>query len=592
MKLLKSRKFWDALLAVLFVAAGSYLVYRLYAFRFLPDKYLYMIILILVLLALIFILMIFAKVKEWIQWIKRVLIVLLCIGLTFAAVTIGNVESSTRKITAAETIGYTNIHVVVRNDSGIDAIADLSDKKVLIQDGNDKEYGEYVKKKITASKKAKDVTFEEKLDYSTMISDLLNEKCDAIVITDAAYQTLGQSIAAVKSDTGIIQTYKKKKTITANGSEKDIRYETLTIFITGNEGTGDINTDNNSDVNMLLIVNPLAAHVEMISIPRDSFVPNPALGNRNDKLTHTGSSGSENTVTAIEQLFGIDVDFYLKLNFSSVIEIVDALDGIDIDIPLDFCEQDENRSFAQEDLICLSKGEQRIDGREALAYARHRHSYVDQDLSRNQAQQRVFQAIVKRMLHIGNVGKIEKLMDIATRLCATNMPIEQVTNFISYQLDHPQEWTFSSISLNNGYSDMLATASMGSALPLSVYLLNKDDIQAVIDRYQELCELMNFSTFAFDLNNLEKDRVYVSSDYNFLWAGDNTSQWEAVVNEETILPDTPTQTPSEPSEPTTPTQPSEPSTGGNEETTTPSDPDGGNTETDPSTPDTSQTVQP
>ena len=343
---------------------------------------------------------------------------------------------------------------------------------------------------------------------------------------------------------------------------------------------------------MLLIVNPLAAHVEMISIPRDSFVPNPALGNRNDKLTHTGSSGSENTVTAIEQLFGIDVDFYLKLNFSSVIEIVDALDGIDIDIPLDFCEQDENRSFAQEDLICLSKGEQRIDGREALAYARHRHSYVDQDLSRNQAQQRVFQAIVKRMLHIGNVGKIEKLMDIATRLCATNMPIEQVTNFISYQLDHPQEWTFSSISLNNGYSDMLATASMGSALPLSVYLLNKDDIQAVIDRYQELCELMNFSTFAFDLNNLEKDRVYVSSDYNFLWAGDNTSQWEAVINEETILPDTPTQTPSEPSEPTTPTQPSEPSTGGNEETTAPSEPDEGNTETDPSTPDTSQTVQP
>lgn len=502
MKLLKSRKFWDALLAVLFVAAGSYLVYRLYAFRFLPDKYLYMIILILVLLALIFILMIFAKVKEWIQWIKRVLIVLLCIGLTFAAVTIGNVESSTRKITAAETIGYTNIHVVVRNDSGIDAIADLSDKKVLIQDGNDKEYGEYVKKKITASKKAKDVTFEEKLDYSTMISDLLNEKCDAIVITDAAYQTLGQSIAAVKSDTGIIQTYKKKKTITANGSEKDIRYETFTIFITGNEGTGDINTDNNSDVNMLLIVNPLAAHVEMISIPRDSFVPNPALGNRNDKLTHTGSSGSENTVTAIEQLFGIDVDFYLKLNFSSVIEIVDALDGIDIDIPLDFCEQDENRSFAQEDLICLNAGPQELNGKQALAYARHRDSYVDQDLSRNKAQVDIVKGIVKKILSPSGITKVDTLLGNVSDYVMTNFSGDEISAFAASELEDGEAWTISSLTISDRTFDSRINASAPDLGPLDVYLFSKEDVAEVREAIDSFIDPQKLSDFSFDLDDL------------------------------------------------------------------------------------------
>ena len=125
---------------------------------------------------------------------------------------------------------------------------------------------------------------------------------------------------------------------------------------------------------------------------------------------------------------------------------------------------------------------------------------------------------IRDRLNIGNVTKIESLMEIATRLCATNMPIEKVTSFISYQLDHPQKWTFSSISLNNGYAGMLASASMGNELPLSVYVLKYDDIQAVIDRYYEMCNWMNFSTFQFDLNDLEKNRVLVPSNLNFLWS--------------------------------------------------------------------------
>ncbi|HFL3113565.1 TPA: LCP family protein, partial [Clostridioides difficile] len=114
-------------------------------------------------------------------------------------------------------------------------------------------------------------------------------------------------------------------------------------------------------------VNPVANHIDMVSIPRDALVPNTALNNANDKLTHTGNDGIENSVETIQNFFGIPIDYYARVSFNSLIEIVDTIGGIDVDVEIDFCEQDENRSFKKEDLICLKKGKQHLNGKQALA---------------------------------------------------------------------------------------------------------------------------------------------------------------------------------------------------------------------------------
>ena len=111
-----------------------------------------------------------------------------------------------------------------------------------------------------------------------------------------------------------------------------------------------------TDTNLILIVNPVAKHIDMVSLPRDGYIPNPALNNMNDKLTHTGNDGIENSVAAIENFFQIPIDYYARIGFNSLIQIIDAIGGIDVDVEIDFCEQDENRSFKKDDLVCLKKG--------------------------------------------------------------------------------------------------------------------------------------------------------------------------------------------------------------------------------------------
>ena len=185
----------------------------------------------------------------------------------------------------------------------------------------------------------------------------------------------------------ILKTYSKTDTIKTK-EQKDITKQTFTVYLSGLDSTGSPDQQTRTDTNLLLIVNPVANHIDMVSIPRDALVPNTALNNANDKLTHTGIYGIDTSVDTISQFFGIPVDYYARVSFNSMIEIVDTIGGIDVDVELDFCEQDENRSFKKDDLICLKKGEQHLDGKQALAYSRHRKTEGYDNAGRERAQQR------------------------------------------------------------------------------------------------------------------------------------------------------------------------------------------------------------
>lgn len=141
----------------------------------------------------------------------------------------------------------------------------------------------------------------------------------------------------------------------------------------------------------------------MVSIPRDAYLPNKAYEDSEfalDKLTHTGLYGIDTTVETVEDFFDIDIDYYARISFSSVIEIVDALGGIDVDVEIDFCEQDEYRNKDEAHQICLSSGEQHLDGQQALAYARHRKTAGYDTAGRERAQQRILKAIIDKTLSL------------------------------------------------------------------------------------------------------------------------------------------------------------------------------------------------
>ncbi|MEG0095618.1 MAG: LCP family protein [Erysipelotrichaceae bacterium] len=550
-------KYFDYLFAILLGLGAIILIYTIIDFGIMP-KYIYYVFAAIVLIVLIFILLVFLKMPNWAQWVRRIFIVLLTLILAFGSFYIVKFHGKLWEVTTPETTSKVNVSLVVRNDSGYHKLNDLNKSKIGIQVGNDKKNGEFVKRRI--DNELKKVTYVPAKDYSSLMKKVMNKDLDGLIITNSFYKLMTKEYPDIMNQTSVLKTWQKEKTNEISNSKKDIRYDTFSIYLTGIDDVGSPDQNTRSDVNMLLLVNPRANHIELVSIPRDAYVPNPALNYGVDKLTHTGNEGPENTVKAFENVLGIDIDYYLKLSFTSVIEIIDTLGMIDVNVPIDFCEQDENRSFANDDLICLKAGKQKLNGKQALALARHRHSYTDRD--RTHAQQSIIKGIVNKLVSKSGITKIDAVTSVAEKYILTNMPLSQVTNFISYQLDYLKPWSVSSTSLDNGADAMLGTASMGYDLPLSIYLLSRYDIQNVLDKYSEMQTSMKLKEFSFDLNNLETEKLLIPSKSHMVWYGDDTSKYQGKVEEEPVEETKPPEevptTPEKPIDPTLPVDPSKP----------------------------------
>ncbi len=595
---------WDIGLAVIMALLSCFLIYRIYDFSIVSFQWIWKIALVFVIINIIFILLLLLKkLPNWSIWLRRTVIVLLCCGLSYGSVVVNNLEASLQEITKPETATTVNVSLITKKDGGARNLSDLSGKKIGIQNANDTANSSYVKEQLSKESELNNVTYVEELDYESLYKKLISEDIDALIITDYYFKTLLKDhYPTIEDDIFILKSYQKERENDISTSNKDIRYEPFTVYIAGVDEGDDPSIDARSDVNIVLMVNPLANHIEMVSIPRDAFVPNPALNSHNDKLTHLGLSGIKNSMKGIEEVFGFEIDYYVKLNFFSVIDIVDAIGLIEVDVPISFCEQDEHRSFAKDDLICLNKGKQKLNGKQALAFARHRKSYTD--VLRGKAQQEVIKGIINVLTTPSGVANINNVLSIATKAVSTNMPMQQVTNFVSAQLDNLKPWTIESIILENGQDARLVTASMPGQ-ELYVMLLNRLDVQVAFDAYQSMLNQMQFNAFSFRLDSLNQNKAQIPNNDRVVWAGSNVNSYK--LNEPVKTPETNTPTkPSEekpkpdettPEKPVTP-QPEEPGTPENptpdvpeqpedpnpqppnpDVPTTPEQPDGGNGET-------------
>lgn len=549
------KRYWDYTLSFLFLVGCCVLAFFIYKFNILTLQTFSMIALLMVILNLLFFLLIFIrKIPNWGIWIRRILLVVLCIGFAYGSFTLHTIYGALEAITKPETATTVNVSLITRKEGGARQLKELSTKKIGIQTGADAINSTYVKNELAKESDLTNVTYVEALDYASLYDSLAKGEIDALIITEAYYKSiLKDSYPTIEEDIFLLKSYQKEKESDASTSTKDIRYEPFTIYIAGVDEGDDPSIPARSDVNIVLMVNPLANHIEMVSIPRDSFVPNPALNNASDKLTHLGLAGVENSMKGLEHVLGFPIDYYVKLNFFSVIEIVDAIGKIEVDVPVSFCEQDEYRSFAQEDLICLNEGVQTLNGKQTLAFARHRKSYTD--VMRGKAQQEIIRGIIDALTSPSGAANINQVMKIAPKSVVTNIPLDQVTSFISLQLENLKPWTIDSIVLENGVDATLLTASMPST-PLSVLLLNYYDITGIFDAYQEMLNQMQLASFDFNLNDLEQDKVEMpQSIANILWAGMNTSNYQE--KETTPQKENTTQTPPAVTTPTPPT-PQEP----------------------------------
>ncbi|KEK21774.1 LytR family transcriptional regulator [Bacillus gaemokensis] len=176
-----------------------------------------------------------------------------------------------------------------------------------------------------------------------------------------------------------------------------------------------------TDALLLATINKSDKSVKLVSIPRDSRVYIKSR-DKQDKITHAHVFGGvDSTIDTVENLLNVPVDYYVKFNFKSFMKIVDSLGGIDVNVPVEFTEQN---SKDEPDAIHLQKGLQHLNGEEALALARTRH--IDSDYMRGQRQQLVLEATAQKALSINSLNKIGGLLDAVNHDLKTNLTFDDI----------------------------------------------------------------------------------------------------------------------------------------------------------------------
>ncbi|MCR0327026.1 LCP family protein [[Clostridium] innocuum] len=506
----------DLLFLLVFLIVSIVSFYIAFTFGILPVKWTMAAAGILLLIFLILFMLSMKKLPKWAVIVKRLFIILLTVMIGTGGYFLDKSRSTLHKMSKNAAGSTTEIYVVVKKGSGIDSLSQLEGKTIGYQKGVDKINAAYAKEQV--DKEVSNTTAKDELDYTTLYSDLNLETVNAFVISDSYYDMSKSNIDGFADNVDIIQTYKRKND-TASGPDIDVTKDTFTVYLSGLDNMGSPDQQTRSDTNLILIVNPKANHIDMVSLPRDGYIPNAAYNYQNDKLTHTGNDGIENSVETIQNFFGIPIDYYARVSFNSLIEIVDTIGGIDVDVEIDFCEQDENRSFKKEDLICLKKGKQHLNGKQALAYSRHRKTKGYDNAGRERAQQRIIKAIINKLISANGLTKVNDLMDIAPNYIITNMPAEKIADFVSGELNELKPWTISSITSDNGVYEDLYVASLDPSLGASnVYLFSRDEVHAVVNAYDGARKQLKLNSFAFDLNNLYANTPNINTSENIRYA--------------------------------------------------------------------------
>ena len=503
----------DLILLLIQVSVMILFIYTLINLNMLNFKWLVLIIALLFVLLAMFTVLMIMKLGRGVTTVKRVVQVLLIAVMLVGNHYAGTLTNTLKTITNETQTRIDKISLLTLADNDGNSIEDFNGKTIGLQTGTDKDLTEFALGKI-------DQRIEygkyEYVDYSVMINDFLLGYDDAILINDAYIKMMADSVEGFAGSYKVIETFTREIELTPAEVNAKLPDEPFAVYLSGMDELGDPHQQLRSDVNILMLVDPVANHVTMISIPRDAYVPNPAKNDQLDKLTHTGLYSIDTTIAAAEELFGFPIDYYVKVSFSSLIEIVNTVDGITVNVPVTFCEQNAERSYLWDDQICLEEGERFIYGPAALALARHRASYAN-ELTRNQVQQDIIKAIVKRMMTPVGFSRIPDVLSIIPQYMVTNMPYSAITNFVSAEMNNIGDWTFDSIGLTNGISQLMPTASVPD-LYQDVMILRYSDVVKVYERYQAMHDPVELNDLKFDLNDLNRYVKQMPSNPNLVWA--------------------------------------------------------------------------
>ena len=494
----------DLILLGLFLAGSTYFVIETIKGELIPLRYIKIAVGILF---VVFILMLLSFLKQHvlIYIVRKVLLVLLCSVLVVGAVFQSHITSAFENVNDASQ-NIRRMYLVTLRENGFESIDDISSYCYYDTLVGTDEYANMLVAHTINEIAPYELEVFTSASMEEGIANVDNHISDTMFITDLQYEIYCEEDSKFFEKYQIIHEVKMAIDANQNIIVKDLT-EPFVVYISGMDDLGMPNYNGRSDVNMLAFVDPINNHVELISINRDTYVLNKNRYDRPDKLTHLGWFGAEASALALERSFGIEVNYTVRVTFESLIKIIDSIGGIDVDVKISFTEQNEYRSFKQNDLIRLEKGYQHLNGSQALAYARHRKSVGWGVAGREQAQRDIIEAVVKKLLSIEGALKVGDMLDVAASYVSTNLPISSAKAFLMNAIEKGQMWTFGSSTVDSGYEYLLPCAMVST--DAYAVLLSKKDIQKVYNMYIDLKNPKTFNDFSFDINDLNANQEKV-----------------------------------------------------------------------------------
>jgi len=427
-KTLNFHKYLGIILAIITTIALS----LIYFIDILPQNYFIILCIVLIIITLILIRLLkdqnpFLRALSCL--ISILYIIVLSLGITYELNTLDFFKQFGFNQYKTE-----NYEVIVLSNSLYQDLSDLQEKRIGYLE-NQREGLSQAIQKLT-----KEIKYQEqkKENIESLLQELKKQKIDAIFLEENELQIFLEENELERENIRTIYTIEIEIENKKTSKEVDITKTPFTIYLSGMDTYGKITKVSRSDVNMLITINPLTNQILLTNIPRDYYV-NLADINEFDKLTHAGIYGITSSVKTIEQLLDISINYYVKVNFTSLIDIVDEIGGIEVDSPYEFTTIDN---------IKFAKGKNKLDGQKALSFSRERKAFLEGDRIRGENQQRVLTAIINKLLTPTIIMNYNDLLTSIKDDFITDLDDKQIRNFIKEELKSPQKWQIKSASLN------------------------------------------------------------------------------------------------------------------------------------------------
>ena len=416
----KTKQNLNIILLLVYSLLSVFLLFLIFKYNILAFRHVNIVVAVFALMVAVIatILIIYKKAEKFTIFFLMLAVLVSSVSLF----TLQQFVGFTSHINATSNYSEYSLSVVVLKDSDINNVAQLS--SIMGPTGTDNENIQKLIADIKSSQN-KDLTVDKSTSYLSTYKSLISGEAKAIVLNSVFENIIEAEYPDYASTIKKIYTKKMTKEVE---TPKNVKGDSFNVYISGIDTYGPISSVSRSDVNIIMTVNRETKKILLTTTPRDSYVPIADGGNnQKDKLTHAGIYGVDASIHTLENLYGIDLNYYARLNFTSFLKLIDLLGGVDVYNDQEFTAHTNGKFYPV--------GNVHLDSEQALGFVRERYSLADGDRDRGRNQQKVIVAILQKLTSTEALKNYDSIIKGLQDSVQTNMPLETMMNLVNAQLE-------------------------------------------------------------------------------------------------------------------------------------------------------------